>query len=46
MSKVVASAVLAVMVLTGCNTIKGLGRDVSAVGNKTTQTAAETQAKL
>ncbi len=31
------------LVLAGCNTIKGAGRDVSATGKAVTDAAAETQ---
>ena len=35
-----------VVVLTGCNTVKGLGKDVSKAGDKVTDTAERTQQKL
>ncbi|KAA8734434.1 entericidin A/B family lipoprotein [Acinetobacter qingfengensis] len=38
----IASAVL----LTGCNTFKGIGQDVSKAGDKVSQTAEKTQDKL
>ena len=46
MSKGITAVVLSAFVLSGCNMMKGLGRDISSAGNKTTQTAAETQAKM
>lgn len=44
--KVIAAVALAAMVLTGCNTMKGLGKDVSRTGDKVTDVAAETQHKM
>lgn len=35
-----------VVVLTGCNTFKGLGKDVSRAGDKVTNTAERTQEKM
>ncbi len=46
MNKVIATAVLAAVVLTGCNTFKGLGKDVQAGGEKVQQAAVTTQQKL
>ncbi len=46
MIKVIAAAALATMLLTGCNTMKGVGKDVSATGEAVTGTAAKTQDKL
>jgi len=33
-------------ILTGCNTVKGVGQDVSKVGDAVTNTAEKTQDKL
>ena len=44
--KVIAAIVLAGMVLTGCNTVKGLGKDVSRTGDKVTDVATDTQQKM
>lgn len=44
--KLIAALALVGVVLTGCNTMKGLGQDVSSAGDKVTGTAAETQQKL
>lgn len=34
------------VIFTGCNTVKGLGEDVSKAGDKVTDTAERTQDKL
>jgi predicted small secreted protein len=39
--KMLAAVALAAMVLTGCNTVKGFGQDVSKVGDKVTDTASQ-----
>lgn len=46
MSKIIAAVALATMVLTGCNTIKGMGKDVQRGGEKVQQAAADTQQKM
>lgn len=46
MSKLIASVALATVVLTGCNTIKGMGKDVERGGEKVQQAASETQQKM
>ena len=46
MSKLIASVALATVVLTGCNTIKGMGKDVQRGGEKVQQAASETQQKM
>lgn len=46
MSKVIAAIALAAVVLTGCNTIKGFGKDVSKAGDKVSDTATTTQEKM
>ena len=38
---VTAAAVLAALVLTGCNTVAGMGRDVQAAGEAVAQTAED-----
>lgn len=43
MHKVLLTSVMLVFVLTGCNTFKGMGEDVSKVGEKVTETAEKTQ---
>ncbi|XID75669.1 entericidin A/B family lipoprotein [Alkanindiges sp. WGS2144] len=44
--KVLAALALIGVVLTGCNTMKGFGQDVSRAGDKVTDTAADTQQKM
>ena len=44
--KVIAAIALAGLVLTGCNTMKGFGKDVSRTGDKVTDVAADTQHKM
>ncbi len=46
MSKMIAAVALAAVVLTGCNTIKGLGKDVERGGEKVQQTASHTHQKM
>ena len=37
------AAIVATLVLTGCNTIEGMGKDVSSVGKTVSRTAQETK---
>lgn len=46
MLKVIAAAALATLMLTGCNTMKGMGQDVSSAGNAVSGAAATTQDKM
>lgn len=47
MNKMLAAVALAaVVVLTGCNTVKGFGEDVSKTGDKVTDAASTTQSKM
>ncbi len=46
MSKMIAALAMATVVLTGCNTIKGMGKDVQRGGEKVQQAANETQQKM
>ena len=46
MKKVLVASMMAAVVLTGCNTFKGFGQDVSKAGDKVTQTAEKTQNKM
>lgn len=46
MNKMLAAIALAAVVLTGCNTVKGFGQDVSKTGDKVTDAAATTQDKM
>lgn len=46
MKKLVIATIASVFVLTGCNTIKGLGKDVSKVGDGVTNTAQKVDNKM
>lgn len=46
MKKVIIASLAAMFVLTGCNTFKGLGEDVSSAGGAVTGTAQEVQSKI
>ncbi|KYQ85407.1 entericidin [Acinetobacter sp. NRRL B-65365] len=46
MKKILVASIMATVVLTGCNTFKGFGKDVSKAGDKVTQTAEKTQDKM
>ncbi|TCM65817.1 putative small secreted protein [Acinetobacter calcoaceticus] len=46
MKKVLAASVILAFILTGCNTFKGVGKDVSSAGSAVTKTAEKTQDKL
>ncbi|EEH69975.1 MULTISPECIES: entericidin A/B family lipoprotein [Acinetobacter] len=46
MKKVLVASIMTAFVLTGCNTFKGFGQDVSKAGDKVTQTAEKTQNKM
>lgn len=43
MKKILAASVMVAFVLTGCNTFKGVGKDVSRAGDAVTNTAEKTQ---
>ena len=45
MKKVLAASLLMAFVLTGCNTFKGVGKDVSKAGDAVTNTAEKTSDK-
>ncbi len=45
-TKLTAAALLTTVVLTGCNTVKGLGEDVQRGGEKVSQSAEQTQQKM
>jgi len=45
-SKFAAVVTLTAVVLTGCNTVKGFGKDVQRGGEKVAQTAEQTQQKM
>ncbi|AXY58497.1 entericidin, EcnA/B family [Acinetobacter chinensis] len=46
MKKVLAASLMVAFVLTGCNTVKGVGKDVSKAGDAVTSTAEKTENKL
>lgn len=46
MKKVIIASLTAMFVLTGCNTFKGLGQDVSGAGDAVTDTAQDVQNKI
>ena len=46
MKKLVIASLTAMFVLTGCNTFKGLGQDVSSAGGAVTGTAQDIQNKI
>jgi predicted small secreted protein len=46
MKKLVIASLAAMFVLTGCNTFKGLGQDVSSAGDAVSGSAQEVQNKI
>ncbi len=46
MKKVIIASLTAMFVLTGCNTFKGLGQDVSSAGNAVSNTAQDVKDKI
>ena len=46
MKKVLIASIAAVVVLTGCNTIKGFGKDVSKAGEAVSDTAQKVEKKI
>lgn len=46
MKKIVAGSLVMLFVLAGCNTVKGLGEDVSSAGNTVSNTAEKTQHEI
>ncbi|SPX85140.1 entericidin A/B family lipoprotein [Moraxella ovis] len=46
MKKLIIASVAAAFVLTGCNTVKGLGKDVSKAGDAVTDGAQKVQNKI
>ncbi len=46
MKKVIIASLTAMFVLTGCNTFKGLGQDVSGAGDAVSGTAQDVQNKI
>lgn len=39
-------AIATMLIFTGCNTVKGIGKDVSKAGDAVTNTAERTQEKI
>lgn len=46
MLKVIAAVTFATIMLAGCETVKGVGKDVSSAGHVVTGTASDTQQKM
>lgn len=46
MKKVFLASIAAAIILSGCNTFRGVGQDVSSAGKAVSKTATKTQAKL
>lgn len=46
MKKILLTTMAITFILTGCNTVKGVGKDVSKAGEAVTNTAEKTQNKL
>ena len=46
MKKILVASMLMTFVLTGCNTFKGIGEDVSKAGQAVTNTAEKTENKM
>ncbi|WP_273777268.1 MULTISPECIES: entericidin A/B family lipoprotein [unclassified Acinetobacter] len=46
MKKILVASMLMAFVLTGCNTFKGIGEDVSKAGQAVTNTAEKTENKM
>ncbi len=46
MKKILAASLLMTFVLTGCNTVKGVGKDVSKAGDVVTDTAEKTSNEI
>ncbi|WP_407307277.1 entericidin A/B family lipoprotein [Acinetobacter sp.] len=46
MKKILATSVIMAFFLTGCNTVKGMGEDVSKAGDAVTNTAEKTSEEI
>ncbi|KJV38335.1 entericidin A/B family lipoprotein [Acinetobacter brisouii] len=46
MKKILFVSIALAVVLTGCNTIRGMGQDVSKAGSAVSDTATKTQEKM
>ena len=46
MKKLIAASIVVMFAVTGCNTVKGFGKDVSRTGGAVTNTAQKTENKI
>ena len=46
MKKMLAACLMTAFVLTGCNTVKGVGQDVSKAGDAVSKTAEKTSQEI
>lgn len=46
MMKMIAGSLVMLFVLAGCNTVKGIGEDVSSAGSAVSNTAEKTQDEI
>ena len=46
MKKLIAASIAVMFAVTGCNTVKGFGKDVSRTGGAVTNTAQKTENKI
>ena len=46
MKKILFASIALAVVLTGCNTVRGVGQDVSKAGDAVSHTATKTQEKM
>ena len=46
MKKLIATSIAVMFAVTGCNTVKGFGKDVSKTGDAVTTTAQKTENKI
>ena len=46
MKKILAASLIVAFALTGCNTFKGMGKDVSKAGDAVTNTAEKTSEEI
>lgn len=46
MKKVVLASIAVALILTGCNTFRGVGKDISGAGHAVSNTATKAQEKI
>ncbi|ESK38136.1 hypothetical protein P256_02060 [Acinetobacter nectaris CIP 110549] len=46
MKKVIFASIAVALILTGCNTFRGVGQDVSSAGHAVTNTATKAQSQM